>query len=91
MRVKEIIYCCFYSIFFALSIWTGVKTGFTGNSHTPPGPYLIEFFILPTGIVLLLIDITKYKPATFKKIRIHVFGLFANGCIMAYVLILALN
>ena len=74
-----------------MSIWIGVKAGFTGNSHTPPAPFAIEFFILPTGLVLLLIDIRKYKPPTFKRIRIHAFGLFANGCIMAYVLILALN
>ena len=89
MTKKEIIYLGFYSIFFGLSIWSGIKTCFT-DSHTPPVPFAIEFFTVLIGAILFFIDFVKHRPTTFKKIRVHVLGLTANSFVMLYVLVLAL-
>jgi hypothetical protein len=88
MSTKEILYACFYLIFFALAIWAGIKTGFT-DSHTPSLPFAIEFFTLPIGIIFFIVDLRRYHPITLKKSSIHVIGLIANVCVMGYVLILA--
>lgn len=90
MNAKEIIYLCFYLIFFSLSIWAGTTNGFT-DSLMPPVPFGIEFFTLLIGGILLSIDFAKHQPATFKKVRVHVLGLTANSFVMLYVLISALQ
>ena len=91
MGTKEILYSGFYLMFFALSIWAGVKTSFAGDSHTPPIPFGIEFFTLLIGAVLFIGDLRKDKLITFKKNRIHIIGLVINSCVMGYILILAFN
>lgn len=90
MSRKEIIYSAFYILFFALSIWSGIENGFT-DSHTPPVPFIIEFFTLIVGAILFAIDFAKHKTATFEKIRVHILGLTANSLVMLYVLVLALQ
>lgn len=90
MSRKEIIYSVFYILFFVLSVWSGIVSGFT-DSHTPPVPFAIEFFVLLIGGILLFIDFARHKPATFKKVRVHILGLAANGIVMLYVLVLALQ
>lgn len=88
MKPLQVIYSIFYSAGFFFALYIGLRTGFTGNSHTPPGSFVIEFFVLPVGLVLLLIDIARNRPNTFKKLLVHVIGLSANWAIMAYILIL---
>jgi hypothetical protein len=88
MKPLQVFYSIFYGGGFSLALYIGLITGFTGNSHTPPGPFIIEFFVLPIGLVLLLIDLARNKPNTFKKLLVHVIGLCANWAIMAYILIL---
>jgi hypothetical protein len=90
MSRKEIIYSVFYILFFALSVWAGTVNGFT-DSHTPSVPFAIEFFVLLIGGILLFLDFARHKPATFKKIRVHVLGLTVNSLVMLYVLVLALQ
>jgi hypothetical protein len=90
MSRKEIIYSAFYILFFALSIWAGMENGFT-DSHTPPVPFIIEFFTLIVGAILFAADFARHKTATFEKIRVHILGLTANSMVMLYVLVLALQ
>lgn len=90
MSRKEISYSIFYILFFVLSIWSGIVSGFT-DSHTPPIPFAIEFFTLIIGAVLFAADFAKHKTATFEKIGVHVLGLTANSLVMLYVLALALQ
>jgi hypothetical protein len=67
-----------------------MESGFT-DSHTPPVPFVIEFFTLIVGAVLFAVDFAKHKTATFKKIGVHIVGLTANSLVMLYVLVLALQ
>ena len=90
MSRKEIIYSAFYILFFALSIWAGMENGFT-DSHTPPVPFIIDFFTLIVGAILFAADFARHKTATFEKIRVHILGLTANSMVMLYVLFLALQ
>ncbi len=92
MTIKEIIYTCFYSVAFILSVLTGIigTGGFRGHTHTPPGAFIIELFALPIGIILMLFDLLLIRPFAFKNIRVHAVGLTINGLLMAYVLALAL-
>ena len=90
MSRREIIYSVFYILFFVLSVWSGIESGFT-DSHTPPIPFAIEFFTLIVGAILFAADFAKHKTATFEKIRVHVLGLTANSMVMLYVLVLALQ
>lgn len=90
MSPKEIIYSVFYILFFGLSIWSGIISGFT-DSHTPSIPFAIEFFTLMVGAILFAADFAKHKTATFEKLRVHVLGLTANSLVMLYVLVLTLQ
>ena len=90
MSRKEIIYSIFYILFFVLSSWSGIVSGFT-DSHTPPVPFAIEFFTLIIGAVLFAADFAKHRTATFEKIRVHMLGLTANSLVMLYILVLALQ
>lgn len=84
MSTRENIYLAFYTICFILAILAGGVIGYV-SSHTPPGAFMVEFFALPIGFVLLLIDAIKHR-----TIKVHVIGLIANGAIMTCVLIPAL-
>ena len=90
MSRKEIVHSAFYILFFVLSIWSGIESGFT-DSHTPSIPFAIEFFTLLVGAILFAADFAKHKTATFEKIRVHVLGLTVNSLVMLYVLVLALQ
>lgn len=83
MRLKVIIYAIFYTLCFALSIFAGIKIGFT-DTHTPPLPFVIELFTLTIGFIFFVIDSIKGKST-----KVHQVGLTANGLVMAFVLILA--
>jgi hypothetical protein len=83
---KDTIYTSFYGLFFLLCICTGQVIGYR-HSHTPPIPFFIELLVLPIGFLLFLIDLFTMWPVTFDAIKIHVWGLGANGLIMVIVLI----
>jgi hypothetical protein len=85
MSPLQLVYWVFYGGAFWLALYLGTNAI---NSHTPPGAFLIEFFVLPVGFVLLVIDIVRNKPNTLKKLLVHIVGLSANWVIMAYMLII---
>ncbi|MCR8560024.1 hypothetical protein KXD93_20395 [Mucilaginibacter sp. BJC16-A38] len=87
--VKTILYVAFYSFFCAISIYAGIKCGFT-DSHTPPIPFAIELFTLIVGIVLMIIDIKIAKEGRLIIILVHSLGLLANGLVAGYVIMLAI-
>lgn len=80
---REVVYYVFYLLCFASSIYFGITDGFTGT-HTPPGPFVIELFALPIGLILLIIDSRLWHST-----KVHKIGLTVNGAIMAVVLFLA--
>jgi hypothetical protein len=84
MQLRITIYAIFYAACFLLAIVTGVTSGFRGDSHTPPGSFMIESFLLPVGLGIFIIDAVYHKSTTVHKI-----GLTVNGLIMVYVLVLA--
>jgi hypothetical protein len=83
MSPREIIYYSFYFICFALAI-TG-QIAFSGNSHTPPGGFVVELLILPIGAIVWLIDAVRYKST-----KVHKVGMTMNGLVMLCILIPAL-
>jgi hypothetical protein len=85
MSPKENIYYWFYAICFVVSVTTGIATGFTGDRHTPPFPFAIEFITLIIGFILFAVDMKTSKP-----IKAHQIGLTANGSVMAFTLMLAI-
>jgi hypothetical protein len=88
MEIKKILYTWFYAAAFLLSMWGGLAIGFRGNSHTPPVPFVIEFFTLIIGLILLLIDAAIYRTFSFENFKVHIWGLTANGLVMAYIFII---
>lgn len=90
MTKREIIYILIYGIPFSLSVLLGIFTGFRGHTHNPPAPFIIEVFVLPVCLILLLFNILFKRPLTFKTIRIHLIGLTINVLILLFTLSLAL-
>ncbi len=86
MTLTSSLYSVFYCVVFLLALYAGYTLGFTGDSHTPPAPFIIELFVLPTGCLLLTLDIIWNKPITLKKVLVHVIGLTANAAIVVVVL-----
>jgi hypothetical protein len=84
MTSKENIYYTFYIIFFALAIVSGMALGFQGHTHTPPAPFLFEMIAIPTGIVLLIIDLVMRNP-----LKVHAIGLTANIAVAFFIYYIA--
>ena len=85
MTGKEISLSIFYGLVIGLSLYTGITSGFT-DSHTPPLPFIIEFFCLPIGLVLFSLEYFNKKSInTFKKHLVHLVGLLINGIMMIYI------
>ncbi len=82
MPRRQTLYYIFYSIAFALAIFTGLLSGFTAVS-TPPAPFVIEAFTLSIGLFLFLADFRGWKSLTVHKI-----GLAANAMIIVYILVI---
>jgi hypothetical protein len=72
---------------FLAALGTGLETGFTGT-HTPPMPFVIEFFALPIGLIFVLIDVMRHRPVTLQNMRVHAIGWGSNGVIMLYILVM---
>lgn len=80
---KQIIYSIFYALCFCISVYFEITEPYI-NSHTPPPAFIIELFAIPIGVVLLLIDVFRYKSTL-----VHQIGLTANVVVMAYILFMA--
>lgn len=83
MSLREIVFYGFYFVCFALAIITGISA--PGNSHTPPGSFIIELITLPIGIIAWLIDAFSYKST-----KVHKVGLAVNSLLMLCVVLAAL-
>ncbi|UOE51865.1 hypothetical protein MTO98_12325 [Mucilaginibacter sp. SMC90] len=88
MSRKEVGYYIFYIVCFILSVLSGIFLGFT-DTHTPPVPFVIQFFTLMIGSVICIRDWMKSRPVSFKKIQVHIWGLVINGLVMGVILLLA--
>ncbi|MDO3641685.1 hypothetical protein [Mucilaginibacter sp. L3T2-6] len=80
--MRENIFYTFYTLCFLASFLSGIATSFTGT-HTAPLPFLVELLALPIGLFLFLIALVLRN-----SLKVHKFGLLANGAIMALVLLL---
>ncbi|MBL4674623.1 MAG: hypothetical protein JKY70_00190 [Mucilaginibacter sp.] len=60
----------FYLIFIALTIFSGK---YEGNSHTPPGWFVVEFCLMPVAILLLVTDLIRHR-----RIYVHIYGISGN-------------
>lgn len=90
MTKRETIYAWIYGVPFALSVLSGLLTGFSGT-HTPPIPFIIEVLFIPIGLVLLLVDAIFKRPLTFKVVRTHLVGLALNLFIVAIIIAIYFN
>jgi hypothetical protein len=82
---REILYGIYYAVAFMLSMYFGLKNGFT-DTHTPPVPFVVELFVIPVGGILYILDALMHRSTTVHKI-----GFTANCFIMIVVLALAFN
>ena len=88
MILKQKVLIISYVILFTFSLLMGIIFGFT-DSHTPPTPFIIEFFVLLIGNILLVVDIVNKWNCNdnfFKKHYAHLIGLTLNGLIVLYML-----
>jgi hypothetical protein len=83
MSIRETIYSILYGLFFIFALFLGIKHGFT-DTHTPPLPFVVEFFVVPIGFVVFIVDSIMHRSTLVHKI-----GFTANATLMILVIILA--
>lgn len=77
----------FYLAAFVIAILSGICFGFTGNSHTPPMPFVIELLNITVGLAWLLTDtiVMLFKRTqTWKDIMPHVAGILIHTGFLFY-------
>lgn len=61
----------------------GFREHFRGHTHTPPGSFILEIFILPICVIFFLIDQFGHRTTLVHKI-----ALTANILVVAYTIAL---